>query len=71
MERGLEKMGRCRPAPPWGPHKSVSVFVVSLMAAHRKIQISAFRIVGLGTKRNDIFVSQVEFLKPRLLETEI
>lgn len=70
MERGLEKRCRCRPAPPWGPHRSVSVFVVSLMAAHGKIQIGAFQIVGLGAKRNDILVSQDESIKPRVLETE-
>lgn len=43
-----------------------SVFVALLMAAHRNIQISVFQIVGLGAMRNDILVSLVESIKPRV-----
>lgn len=70
MECGLENRDQGGQIPSWEPHWSVSVFLALLMAAHKNIQVSAFQIVGLGTKRNNILVSQVGSVKPRVLETE-
>lgn len=67
MECGLGKRGQRGGKPLWEPYRSVSVFVAWLTEAPRKIQISAFQIVGLGTKRRDTSVSQVEPTKPSVL----
>lgn len=69
MECGLEKRGQCRQRPPW---EQTCLCVCSIVdgSSQKKIQIRAFQSVQLGTKRDGRLLSQVEAIKPRVLESK-